>query len=133
MSGLLSQAVDELRQLFPVIENALAWIKRYKLPAAKFTAQRPENVLKWGPEASVASHKKFEEKHGLPFTLLSDTGLEVIRAYDVLKPGKDGKPANSLIRSNCLIDENGVIVRAFGGEDDLQTSCQLKYGHAALC
>ena len=29
---------------------------------------------------SVASHKKFEEKHGLPFTLLSDPEKEVIQA-----------------------------------------------------
>ena len=32
---------------------------------------------------SVASHKKFEEKYGLPFTLLSDPELSVIQAYDV--------------------------------------------------
>lgn len=32
---------------------------------------------------SVASHKKFEEKYNLSFTLLSDTELEVIKAYDV--------------------------------------------------
>ena len=29
---------------------------------------------------SVASHKKFEEKYGLPFTLLSDTELTCIQA-----------------------------------------------------
>ena len=34
---------------------------------------------------SVASHKKFEEKYGLPFTLLSDTELSAIQAYDVWK------------------------------------------------
>ena len=34
---------------------------------------------------SVASHKRFEEKFGLPFTLLSDTEKEVIQAYDVWK------------------------------------------------
>ena len=44
---------------------------------------------------SVESHKRFEEAHGLPFTLLSDTELAVITAYDVLKPGKDGKPTRS--------------------------------------
>ena len=27
---------------------------------------------------TVASHKRFEEKHGLPFTLLSDTEKEVL-------------------------------------------------------
>ena len=61
---------------------------------------------------SVKSHKRFEEAHGLPFTLLSDSELEVIKAYDVLKPSKDGKPSKSLIRSTYLIDEEGVIIRA---------------------
>ena len=37
---------------------------------------------------SVASHKKFEEKYGLPFTLLSDPDLSVILAYDVWKEKK---------------------------------------------
>ena len=64
---------------------------------------------------SVESHKRFEEKHGLPFPLLADEALEVITAYDVLKPGKDGKPTKSLIRSTYLIDENGIIIRTFGG------------------
>ena len=64
---------------------------------------------------SVESHKRFQEKHGLPFPLLADEELEVIRAYDVLKPGKDGKPTRSMIRSTYLIDEDGVIAKAFGG------------------
>lgn len=34
---------------------------------------------------SVASHKKFEEKYGLPFTLLSDVERTAIEAYDVWK------------------------------------------------
>ena len=63
---------------------------------------------------TVASHKKFEETHGLPFTLLSDTDIEVITAYDVRKPGKDGQPTKSLIRSTYLIDEEGTIIKAFG-------------------
>ena len=63
---------------------------------------------------SVASHKRFEEKHGLPFTLLSDPELQAITAYDVLKPPKDDKPSKSVSRSTYLIDENGFIVKAFG-------------------
>ena len=74
---------------------------------------------------SVASHKKFEENHGLPFTLLSDTGLEVITAYDVLKKDKDGKPMKSLIRSTYLIDEGGVIVKAFGGVKPKDNAAQM--------
>ena len=63
---------------------------------------------------SVASHKRFEETHGLPFTLLSDPDLSVITAYDILKPAKDGKPSKSLIRTTYLINEEGVIEKAFG-------------------
>ena len=74
---------------------------------------------------SVASHKKFEEKYGLPFTLLSDTDLSVITAYDVLRPNKDGKPSKSLIRSTYLIDEEGVIVKAFGGVKPKDNAAQM--------
>ena len=62
---------------------------------------------------SVASHKKFEEKYGLPFTLLSDTELEVIMAYDVWKEKKNyGKVSMGVVRTTYLIDEEGVIIRA---------------------
>lgn len=74
---------------------------------------------------SVASHKRFEETHGLPFTLLSDPELSVITAYGVLKPGKDGKPTKSLLRSTYLIDENGVIVKAFGGVKPKENAAQM--------
>ena len=63
---------------------------------------------------TVASHKKFEEKYGLPFTLLSDTELEVIKAYDVWKEKKlYGKTSMGVVRSTYLIDEEGVIAKAF--------------------
>ena len=74
---------------------------------------------------SVASHKRFEETHGLPFTLLSDTGLEVITAYDVLKRDKEGNPTKSLSRSTYLIDENGVIAKAFGGVKAKENPAQM--------
>ena len=64
---------------------------------------------------TVASHKKFEEKYGLPFTLLSDVDKEVIQAYDVWKEKKlYGKVSMGVVRTTYLIDENGVIVKAFG-------------------
>ncbi len=62
---------------------------------------------------SVASHKKFEEKYGLPFTLLSDTELEVIKAYDVWKEKKNyGKVSMGVVRTTYLIDEDGCIAKA---------------------
>ncbi|MBQ5412363.1 MAG: thioredoxin-dependent thiol peroxidase [Oscillospiraceae bacterium] len=64
---------------------------------------------------TVASHKRFEEKYGLPFTLLSDTELDVIKAYDVWKEKNNyGKVTMGVVRTTYLIDENGVITRAFG-------------------
>ena len=63
---------------------------------------------------SVASHKKFEEKYGLPFTLLADPELEVIKAYDVWKEKKlYGKTSMGVVRTTYLIDEEGVIAKAF--------------------
>ena len=63
---------------------------------------------------SVTSHKKFEEKYGLPFTLLSDVEKEVIQAYDVWKEKKNyGKVSMGVVRTTYLIDENGIIVKAF--------------------
>ena len=63
---------------------------------------------------SVASHKRFEEKFGLPFTLLSDTEKEVIQAYDVWKEKKlYGKVSMGVVRTTYLIGENGVIIKAF--------------------
>lgn len=64
---------------------------------------------------TVASHKKFEEKYGLPFTLLSDVEKEVIQAYGVWQEKKNyGKVSMGVVRTTYLIDENGVIVKAFG-------------------
>ena len=63
---------------------------------------------------SVASHKKFEENYGLPFTLLSDTEKTVIQAYDVWKEKKNyGKTTMGVVRTTYLIDENGTITKAY--------------------
>ena len=63
---------------------------------------------------SVASHKKFEEKYGLPFVLLSDPAKTVIQAYDVWKEKKMyGKVSMGVVRTTYLIDEQGIIVKGF--------------------
>ena len=64
---------------------------------------------------SVASHKKFQEKNQLSFPILSDTELQVIQAYDVWKEKKlYGKVSMGVVRTTYLIDENGIISKAFG-------------------
>ena len=63
---------------------------------------------------SVESHKKFEEKYGLPFTILSDPELVAIQAYDVWQEKKNyGKTYMGVVRTTYLIDEKGKIVKAF--------------------
>ena len=62
---------------------------------------------------TVASHKKFEEKYGLVFTLLSDPERKVIEAYDVWKEKKlYGKVSMGTVRSTYVIDEQGIITAA---------------------
>ena len=63
---------------------------------------------------SVASHKKFEEKFGLPFVLLSDVELAAIKAYDVWQDKKNyGKVSMGVVRTTYLIDEQGMIAKVF--------------------
>ena len=62
---------------------------------------------------SVASHKKFEEKNGLGFTILSDTELTAINAYDVWHKKKmAGREYMGVVRTTYLIDEEGIIIKA---------------------
>ena len=62
---------------------------------------------------SVASHKRFEEKYGLAFTLLADPERKVIEAYDVWKEKTNyGKVSMRVVRTTYLIDEHGIIIKA---------------------
>ena len=59
---------------------------------------------------SVASHKKFAEKYGLPFILLSDPDLTAIQSYGVWQEKKlYGKVSMGVVRTTFIIDENGCI------------------------
>ena len=63
---------------------------------------------------TAASHKKFEEKYHLPFILLADPEKEAIQAYDVWKEkNMYGKETMGVVRTTYLIDESGVVVKAF--------------------
>ena len=63
---------------------------------------------------TAASHKKFEEKYHLPFILLADPEKEAIQAYDVWKEkNMYGKATMGVVRTTYLIDESGVVVKAF--------------------
>lgn len=62
---------------------------------------------------SAKSHKNFEEKYSLPFTLLSDPDHTVLELYGAWGEKKNyGKVSMGTIRTTYLIDEEGIIVKA---------------------
>ena len=59
---------------------------------------------------SEASHRRFAEKNGLPFILLSDPELKAIQAYGVWQEKKNyGKVSMGVVRSTFIIDEKGFV------------------------
>lgn len=75
---------------------------------------------------SAASHKKFEQKHQLPFILLADTSLEAVQAYDVWKEkNMYGKKVMGVVRTTYLIDEEGIIVKAYTKVKPAQNAKQM--------
>ena len=84
----------------------------YSLNAPQFTEKGA--VILGISKDSVASHKKFSDKYDLQFTILSDPERQVIEAYDVWKEKKlYGKVSMGVVRTTYLIDENGVIRKAW--------------------
>ena len=82
--------------------------------AGSYEKFRAKDVVVIGiSKDTVASHKKFEEKNNLAFTILSDPELVAIKAYDVWKEKKTcGKVSMGVVRTTYLIDENGIIIKA---------------------
>jgi thioredoxin-dependent peroxiredoxin len=60
----------------------------------------------------VDRHKKFIDKHGLPFLLLADENHKVAEAYDVWKLKKNfGKEYMGIERSTFIIDKDGNLAK----------------------
>jgi peroxiredoxin Q/BCP len=69
----------------------------------------------WGisPDGA-ASHRRFREKFGLPFTLLSDDGHRLADTYGAWgKKQNYGREYEGIIRSTFLVDPDGRIARAW--------------------
>ena len=63
---------------------------------------------------SVSSHDKFKSKFDLPFSLADDPDLKAIKGFDVWREkSMYGKKTMGVKRSTFLIDENGVIAKAW--------------------
>ena len=63
---------------------------------------------------SVASHKKFAEKHELNFTLLSDISGEIIKQFGAWGTKKMfGKSYEGIKRNTYLFDKRGNLVKEY--------------------
>lgn len=59
---------------------------------------------------SAESHRKFAEKHALPFILLADPELQAIKSYGVWQEKKlYGKVSMGVVRTTFIISPEGTI------------------------
>ena len=81
----------------------------------EWTAFRQTDAVVLGVSPDdLASHRKFSDRHDLPFTLLSDTDGEVSGAYGVWKQKKMfGNTFMGVQRSTFIIDGDGRIIHAW--------------------
>ena len=72
------------------------------------------------------SHKKFETKFSLPFTLIADTDHKIIDKYGVWgEKQMFGNKYMGLLRTTFLIDEKGIIRKIFLKPKSKQHSAEI--------
>lgn len=75
---------------------------------------------------SEASHRKFAEKHSLPFPLVADTDKTIIKAYGVWGPKKFmGRTFDGILRTTFLIDAEGRIEDVITKVDTKASTAQI--------
>ena len=75
---------------------------------------------------SPASHKKFQDKYQLPFTLLADKNHQVCDLYKVWGPKKSfGKEYDGVHRTTYLIGPEGIIQEVFQKVSPAKHSAQV--------
>ena len=79
----------------------------YKAAGARVIGVSPDGVK---------SHRKFADKHRLPFTLVADTERKVCEAYGVWQEKTlYGKKSMGVVRSTFIIDKRGMLKHALYG------------------
>lgn len=75
---------------------------------------------------SAASHQRFIDKYSLPFHLIADTELNILKAYEAWGEKKMyGKVTEGTLRTTYVIDEQGVIVDTIAKVDTKNHTAQL--------
>ena len=72
------------------------------------------------------SHKKFETKYSLPFTLIADSDKSIVEAYGVwVEKNMYGKKYMGTARTTFLINEAGIIDKIIDKVDTKNSSQQV--------
>jgi peroxiredoxin Q/BCP len=72
------------------------------------------------------SHKKFETKYSLPFTLIADSDQQIVNAYGVwVEKNMYGKKYMGTQRSTFIIDAEGTISHVINKVDTKNSSAQV--------
>ena len=75
---------------------------------------------------SAASHKKFQAKYDLPFTLLSDTSTQMLQAFGAWGEKKMyGKTVMGTIRRTFIFDETGTLEKIIEKVDTSNHASQI--------
>lgn len=75
---------------------------------------------------SAASHRRFIEKYSLPFHLIADTDLAILKAYEAWGEKKMyGKTTEGILRTTYVIDEKGIIIDAIAKVDTKNHTAQI--------
>jgi len=78
-------------------------------------------------------HQNFIAKHNLPFPLIADTELEVIKAYGVWGHKKFmGREYDGLHRTTFVIGENGTIEKVFKKVKSKEHAQQILESYSSL-
>lgn len=83
------------------------------------------NVLGVSRDSAV-SHQRFIAKYNLPFHLIADTDLVILKAYEAWGEKKMyGKVTEGTLRTTYIIDEKGVIIDAISKVDTKNHTAQI--------
>lgn len=75
---------------------------------------------------SAASHRKFKDKHELPFTLLSDPSTQMLQAFGAWGEKKMyGKTVMGTIRRTFIFNEDGILERIIDKVDTRNHASQI--------
>ena len=75
---------------------------------------------------SIESHKEFQEKHSLPFTLLADTATDMIQAFGVWGEQKlNDKEYMGTLRTTFIFNEEGILTKIIEKVDTDNHTAQI--------